>query len=537
MHADDTIYTRVRNGVVVVSGTGPAIRIDSGRLVIRDGPQETPPLRLTRAEARRQLRHVIVCGDFGGYISFDALRWLRDTGVAFSQLDWNGTVIAASPTVPDQPALRRAQALVSSGAVPGTVAAITRQILSVKLAGQARVARLLDASTERRLAKTEQERRTRAIARLAATVARETDVARMLVAEAQGAALYWTLWNDLPVRFARQNPDRLGPDGRWQPGRRDPWHTFGPRASLLTGQPYRATTPGNAVLNWLYAVCQIELTIALLTVGVDPGVGLFHVDMVNRPSLTLDAIEALRPYVDHWLASYLAGTVFANRDFTELRDGEVRLTHPLNAHLAHTAALWRKLAEPVAVWLRNAFLRAVYARVVQSAGKRTRPAGRMAPLGAGAVPRLKPLAPLLPLLTRSLTMSLDGTESGWQTSAPLGAARAGENLVASACRECGRALPTAGRRRAFCSLSCAATNRAARPLRTLKLSPDQARLRAAIVDHGLTLTDVANACGVTRGAVGQWFINGPNERPIPERHMATIRRLLTEPNATTRRFK
>jgi hypothetical protein len=91
--------------------------------------------------------------------------------------------------------------------------------------------------------------------------------------------------------------------------------------------------------------------------------------------------------------------------------------------------------------------------------------------------------------------------------------------------------------RVFCSLSCVATNRAARPLITLMLSPDQARLRAAIVDRGLTLTDVADACGVTRGAVGQWFINGPNGRSIPERHMATIRRLLTEPNATTGRFK
>jgi len=437
MHADDTIYTRVRNGVVVVSGTGPAIRIDGGRLVIRDGPLETPPLRLTRAEARRRLRHVIVCGDAGGYVSFDALRWLRDTGVAFSQLDWNGTVIAASPTIPDQPALRRAQALVSSGAVPGAVAAVTRQILSVKLAGQARVARLLEPAAHAEA---------RAIDRLAMAVARETDVARILVAEARGAALYWTLWNDLPVRFARQNPDRIGPDGRWQPGRRDPWHTFGPRASLLTGQPYRATTPGNAVLNWLYAVCQIELTIALLAVGVDPGVGLFHVDMVNRPSLTLDAIEALRPYVDHWLASYLAGTVFANRDFTELRDGEVRLTHPLNAHLAHTAALWRKLAEPVADWLRDAFLRAVYPRAHEqlaggrSAGKPTRPAGRM----AGAAPRLKPLAPLLPLLTGSPSVPVVET-------------------VPSACRECGRALPRspASRRQVFCSRSCAADNRRA----------------------------------------------------------------------------
>ena len=433
MHADDTIYTRVRNGVVVVSGTGPAIRIDGGRLVIRDGPLETPPLRLTRAEARRRLRHVIVCGDAGGYVSFDALRWLRDTDVAFSQLDWNGTVIAASPTIPDQPALRRAQTLVSSGAVPGAVAAITRQILSVKLAGQARVARLLEPAAHAEA---------RAIDRLAMAVARETDVARILVAEAQGAARYWTLWNNLPVRFARQNPDRLGPDGRWEPGRRDPWHTFGPRASLLTGQPYRATTPGNAVLNWLYAVCQIELTMALLAVGVDPGVGLFHVDMVNRPSLTLDAIEALRPYVDHWLASCLAGTVFANRDFTELRDGEVRLTHPLNAHLAHTAALWRKLAEPVADWLRDAFLRAVYARAGRIAGDR--------------VPRLPPLARLLPPLTGiGMERSPDqGKRYAWPAV----------ETAPSACRECGRALPRspASRRQVFCSRSCAADNRRAR---------------------------------------------------------------------------
>ena len=60
MHADDTNYTVVKNGVVVVSGTGPAIRVDGNRLIIRDGPQETPPLCSTRAEASRKLRHVIV---------------------------------------------------------------------------------------------------------------------------------------------------------------------------------------------------------------------------------------------------------------------------------------------------------------------------------------------------------------------------------------------------------------------------------------------------------------------------------------------
>src|SRR5712675_876860 len=107
MWANDTNYTVIKNGIVVVSGTGPAIRVDANRLVIRDGPQETPPLCLTRAEASRKLRHVVVCGHAGGFVTFDALRWLRDTGVAFSQLDWNGAVVIASgPRGPDQPALR-----------------------------------------------------------------------------------------------------------------------------------------------------------------------------------------------------------------------------------------------------------------------------------------------------------------------------------------------------------------------------------------------------------------------------------------------
>src|SRR5438270_2154395 len=119
MWANDTNYTVIKNGIVVVSGTGPAIRVDGNKLVIRDGPQESKPLILTRAEASRKLRHVIVCGREGGFVTFAALRWLRDTCVAFSQLDYNGGVIIASgPRGPDQPARRRAQALVCSSVIP-----------------------------------------------------------------------------------------------------------------------------------------------------------------------------------------------------------------------------------------------------------------------------------------------------------------------------------------------------------------------------------------------------------------------------------
>jgi CRISPR/Cas system-associated endonuclease Cas1 len=183
MHADDTNYTVVKNGVVAVSGTGPAIRVDDNQLVIRDGPQETPPLCLTRAQVTRRLHHVVVCGHAGGFITFDALRWLRDTGVAFSQLDWDGAIIIASgPRGPNRPALRRVQALVCSGVMPKAAVAITREILRVKLKGQAEAARLMrsaDASAE--------------IDRLSAALACETDGSKVLSIEAHAASIYWKL--------------------------------------------------------------------------------------------------------------------------------------------------------------------------------------------------------------------------------------------------------------------------------------------------------------------------------------------------------
>lgn len=271
--------------------------------------------------------------NFGGFVTFDALRWLRDTGVAFSQLDWNGAaVIASGPRGPDQPDLRRAQALVCSGGVPRAADAIACELLRVKLCGQAEVVGVLGFADE-----------SAAIGSLAERVAREADGKRALSLEAEAAWIYWNLWERMPVRFARRNPQRLGPNGRWLPGRPDPWLTFGSRTSLLSGKPSRATTPA--------AILENEMIVALLARGLDPGIGMFHADIDGRSSLALDAIEAVRPYVEYWLFAYLQASVFANRDFTELPDGEVRLSHPLNAHLAHTAALWRKACEPVAEWL------------------------------------------------------------------------------------------------------------------------------------------------------------------------------------------
>jgi CRISPR-associated endonuclease Cas1 len=434
MHASDTNYTIIKNGIVVVSGTGPAIRVADNKLVIRDGPKETRPLALTRAEASRRLRHIIMCGQAGGFVTFDAFRWLRDTNVAFSQLDWDGSVVIASgPRGPDRPGLRRAQALICSGIASATAVAIVREILRVKLTGQAAVVQLMGRSDA-----------AATIASLAEGLTQGKTGDKLLNIEAKAALVYWSAWEGVPVRFARDNPQRLDHKGRWRPGRADSWQRFGSRASTLTGKPWRATTPGNAIVNFLFGIARTEMIVALHAAGLDPGIGLFHADKDGRPSLALDGLEAVRPYIEAWLFTFLDATAFANRDFHETAEGEVRMTHPLSAHLAHTAALWRPACERVAVWLAQAFDGGIAA-----VAPRRLPSERQAGIGDAAAS--------VPMLAVSWAERLS---SGFPRPLPLPfdsapALRRGSGLalrdaaVPRTCWECGRALPV-GRKR-FCT--------------------------------------------------------------------------------------
>jgi CRISPR-associated protein Cas1 len=48
------------------------------------------------------------------------------------------------------------------------------------------------------------------------------------------------------------------------------------------------------------------MTVALFAAGLDPGIGLFHADEDGRPSLALDGIEPIRPYIEAWCLAFLA---------------------------------------------------------------------------------------------------------------------------------------------------------------------------------------------------------------------------------------
>jgi CRISPR-associated protein Cas1 len=105
----------------------------------------------------------------------------------------------------------------------------------------------------------------------------------------------------------------------------------------------------NALLSYFYTLLTHDIRCALETVGLDPYVGFLHRDRPGRPSLALDVMEELRPYIADRLALSLVnlrqicakqfdvqdtGAVMMNRDTRKLILSEWQkrkqdvITHP-----------------------------------------------------------------------------------------------------------------------------------------------------------------------------------------------------------------
>jgi CRISP-associated protein Cas1 len=60
---------------------------------------------------------------------------------------------------------------------------------------------------------------------------------------------------------------------------------------VLTGAPRAATSPINAMRNYLFACLESEARLKLLADGCDPAIGVVHADQSNRDLFALDAMD------------------------------------------------------------------------------------------------------------------------------------------------------------------------------------------------------------------------------------------------------
>ena len=365
-----------RSGVLALFGYGIKVRMQCGHLEIEDGiGPERRKIRLARVG--HGLKRLVVVGS-DGFISLAAIQWLADQDASFVMLSPDGTVLATTgPVRPSEAKLRRAQALAHPS---GAALRISRELISRKLSGQEQVARnkLLDTRTAD------------SIACFRAELPGTDNISSIRLIESQAARVYWSAWSTLPINFPKIDL------------RRTPlhWLSFGARVSPLTGSPRLAATPPNACLNYLYSILESEATLAAATLGLDPGLGVLHVDTSARDSLACDLMEPIRYQVDAYLLDWITRQPLRREWFVEQSDGNCRLTALFAARLSETALIWRRAVAPIAEWVARAIwstirkpdaplatrLTQTNKRQAKGAGVPTPPPGRRPPnvcLGCG----------------------------------------------------------------------------------------------------------------------------------------------------------
>jgi predicted amidophosphoribosyltransferase len=103
--------------------------------------------------------------------------------------------------------------------------------------------------------------------------------------------------------------------------------------------------PVNAILNYLYALLEAECRLAIAALGLDPEMGVLHMDTINRDSLACDLMEAIRPDVDAYVLDRILKQPLKRNWFFEERNGNMA------SQLAETTSTWARLVAPLAEWI------------------------------------------------------------------------------------------------------------------------------------------------------------------------------------------
>ena len=304
----------IPDGVAVADGHGIKIRVERQHLVVDDGFGRSRRSRSLH-KATGDLKRLVILGTTG-YLSLEAVRWLADAKIPLIHIDPEGRLLTTSlPMGADRAALRRAQALAVSNEVGLQV---MRYLLDRKLEGQAHLAEQLGGD------RTPIDGANRALEQA-------ESLNELMWLEAQAANHYWHAWTNVECQFIAKDRNRVP----------EHWRTFGKRASRFGGSgSHNAANPINAILNYLYALLEAEAVISCQTVGLDPGMGILHVDKKARDSFALDLMEPSRPWVDGWVLRFLDDHRFKVSDFTDTRRGTCRLKPTITHWLAETTPEW-----------------------------------------------------------------------------------------------------------------------------------------------------------------------------------------------------
>jgi CRISP-associated protein Cas1 len=326
---------------LILAGYGAGLRVERDALIVAEGrthhPQ-TPTIHTLYRGLHDVIR--IVCLNPAGSLSFSAVTWCAEQGIAVVLLDRYGAVMSAfTPEAQSDATLRRAQYLAEA---EGRDVTIAREIVSRKVKRQRATllahSQLPGASDAARVLSD-------ALSWLALPTPPEwlTSINMLRVYEARCAAAYFGAWTGMPLRWGKADARRVPPHWLMVRARNSPLsHEWAAR---------HAVDPANAVLNYAYAILESQVRLALSVAGFDLACGFLHAERRGRDALVYDLMEPGRPVVDSCILAFLRANVFHAGDFIRVSDGSCRL-HPQLARVVVAACdVAQSQVDKHAAWL------------------------------------------------------------------------------------------------------------------------------------------------------------------------------------------
>ena len=309
---------------LVLVGHGINIKVDKGRLVIRDGathfPNEPREFAFFKGSLELPLRIVVIDGS--GSITLDAIDWLQDQNVPLIRIRFDGSQISvmspsgysAEPSkvcwqieTRDNPEKRLCFAI---GTTEKKLKASIETLRDYIPEGRYREAAITAANDCLQFIQDGKVQNT----------------AELLGQEGKAASHYWRAWQSVPIRWESESRYPIP----------DEWRAYLSRSSINTGKKaknLRASHPINALLNYAYTLLLSQKRIDAIIDGYDPMIGILHDQRHylkdNTPSFALDLMEPFRPVVDRAVLKLIQGRTFSGADFDLQSDGVVRVNPEL----------------------------------------------------------------------------------------------------------------------------------------------------------------------------------------------------------------
>lgn len=264
--------------VLYVTSPESYLSRDGLNVVVRVGNTEKARIPIHILES-------IVCFTYVG-ASPGLMGLCAESGVGLSFLAENGKFLArlSGPTTGNV-LLRRQQYRLADD--PVFCAVLVRNVLAAKIANCRAVLKRAIRDHSDTVNATRLQQAADGLEAVLRTVANSRDLEELRGLEGRAAHVYFSTFDELILN-------------------RDPAFRFQGR----NRRPPRDIV--NALLSFLYALLRHDIQCALETVGLDPYVGFLHRDRPGRPSLALDLMEELRPY----LADRLALSLINRRQVT-----------------------------------------------------------------------------------------------------------------------------------------------------------------------------------------------------------------------------